>query len=87
MPWVIWADRNSVRHLFIVSRAKPELFNRLAREFGGDNAVRVILDRRSGESRPQARATLPEQGQQDRRVRTGTADELRTRGCAIVSVQ
>ncbi len=86
MPWVIWADRNTVRHLFIVSRAKPELFNRLAREFGGDNAVWVILDRRSGESRQQAPATLPERRQRDRRVRTSIADELRTRGCAIVSV-
>ncbi len=85
MPWV-WADRDSVRHLFIVSRAKPELFNRLVREFGGDNAVRVILDRRSGEWRQQPRANLSERRQQDRRVRTSTADELQTRGCAIVSV-
>jgi hypothetical protein len=87
MAWV-WADRTGVRNLFIVSRAEPQLFERLVREFDGDHAVRVILDRRSGElrRRHQARATLTERRRRDRRVRTSTADELQTRGCAIVSV-
>src|SRR5262245_9161772 len=35
--------------MYVVSRAKPELYERLSTYFAADEATRVILDRRNGE--------------------------------------
>ena len=45
------ATAASVRHLMIVSRDRPDLYDRFADRFGADGSVEVILDRRSRDRR------------------------------------
>jgi len=40
------------RHLVIVSREQPKLFEMLRRELQGNETVTVILDRRGGRTQP-----------------------------------
>jgi hypothetical protein len=40
------------RHLVIVSREQPKLFEMLRRELQGNETVTVILDRRGGRAQP-----------------------------------
>ena len=56
-----------VRNLFIVSRDKPRLYERLARDFAGDDEVEVVLDRRLGERRRSSQLRQPERRCSDRR--------------------
>jgi hypothetical protein len=56
--------------LMIVARDRPDLFDRLRREFNNDRAVAVVLDRRFGERRREVvEAATAEQRQRDRRRR------------------
>src|SRR5215470_15714686 len=63
--------------MYVVSRAKPELYERLSTYLAADEATRVIIDRRKGERRG------PEAAAADRRRRDLSGD-LQNRGWAIV---
>jgi hypothetical protein len=74
------------RHLFIVARGVPGLYEVLRDQFAGDDDVAVILDRRVGERRSQTDAPPEERRKQDRRVRTFVDEELRLRSHAILTL-
>jgi hypothetical protein len=67
------------KKVYVVSRAKPELHERLSTYFAADEATRVILDRRKGERRG------PEAAAPGRRRRDLSGD-LQNRGWAIVEL-
>lgn len=56
-----------VRYLFIVSRDKHTLSERLKQDFADDREVEVLLDRRSAQRRCQVREHKPERRRGDRR--------------------
>jgi hypothetical protein len=75
------------QHLFIVSRACPDLFAYLAREFSSEPDVTVILDRRQGERRRGSEcraAERPDRRRADRRLNAGIVPALSTLGYAFV---
>jgi CRP-like cAMP-binding protein/flavin-dependent dehydrogenase len=49
-----------VRHVYVVPRDEPELYEQLSREFGDDPEVDVVLERRRGERRRRESAHSPE---------------------------
>jgi hypothetical protein len=59
-----------MRHLVIVARDRPELFESLAHRFAQDGGVDVLVDRRSGRATPIARAvaTADDRRQNQERV-------------------
>src|SRR5437867_7566420 len=67
------------KKMYVVSRAKPELHERLSTYFAADEATRVILDRRKGERRG------PETAAPGRRRRDLSGD-LQNRGWAIIEL-
>ncbi len=74
------------RHLFIVARGVPGLYEVLTDQFADDADVIVILDRRMGERRAQPTAPHDERRKQDRRVRPFVDEELRLRSHAILTL-
>ena len=77
------ASTGVVRLLFIVSRDHPELWHHLRRDFGEDEEVQVILDRRRGERRRQIQAREPERRGADRR-QPAVDKDLRYRSFVII---
>ena len=78
------------QHLFIVSRQQADLYSYLAREFGEEPDVRVILDRRQGERRRHADrrdAARDDRRQADRREKVSIGTQLSTLGYAFVRVE
>jgi len=78
------------RHIFVVSRLHPELYEYLTNRFQQDGNVRVILDRRHGQRR-QIRATRPPpEGERrwrlERRTRLSVDEELRSRSHTIITL-
>jgi len=67
--------------LMIVARDRPDLYDRLTREFGRDRAVAVVLDRRFGQRRRTEVAVTTEQRRAERR-RRDIEDDLRRLGWA-----
>jgi hypothetical protein len=57
-----------VRYLVIVGRREPKLHDYLTRQFAGDSSVEVVMERRGGERRQQARLHEPERRRGERRV-------------------
>ena len=68
------------RKIYVVSKTKPELHERLSTYFAGDEGTKVILDRRKGERRG------PETATPGRRTRD-LSNELAGRGFAVVEVE
>jgi hypothetical protein len=76
-----------IQHLFIVSRQQPDLYCYLAREFGEEPDVQVILDRRRSERRRRtdhASAMYADRRQTDRREKPDISPQLSTLGYAFV---
>jgi len=74
------------RHLFIVSREHRWWYDYLADRFGGDPNVRVILDRRIGERRRDARSVDAERRRAERRLRPHVDGELQGQAYVIVDL-
>lgn len=73
------------REVFIVSGQRPDLYERLRREFEGKHHVEVIIDRRRGERRrAEAHAEGADRRRIDRRAREEVA-LLRTLGVTAIS--
>jgi hypothetical protein len=77
-------QRVNARHLFIVSRDQPGLYEFLQQEFSEHSDVDVVLDRRQGERRRSSPARPDDRRQSDRRAPRGLEAEIQTRGYAIV---
>jgi hypothetical protein len=74
----------TTRGLIIVSRDQPELWQALRREFGQNDEIRVILDRRYGERRSLDRGDVADRRGRDRRNMPRIEDDLRTRKYVLV---
>jgi hypothetical protein len=74
------------RHLFVVSRRHPELFEYLRERFASDSAVEVILDRRVAQRRRRETPYDPERRRADRRQHPEVEIELQTRSHAIITI-
>src|SRR5690349_24924307 len=78
------------RHIFVVSRHHPELYEYLTKRFQQDTNVRVIFDRRRAERRQSPGTGPPREGERrwrlERRVRTSVDDELKTRSHTIIKI-
>jgi hypothetical protein len=72
------------RHLIIVARNRPKLYEHLKRAFAGNETVQVILDRRVGERRQSNAAKAPERRRGDRRARQPITEQLRAMGWSVV---
>src|SRR2546426_11164590 len=68
-----------LKKIYVVSKAKPELHERLSTYFAADETTKVILDRRRGECRG------PETAAPGRRRRDVSGD-LENRGWAMVEL-
>ncbi len=68
------------KKIYVVSKAKPELHERLSTYFAADETTNVVLDRRQGERRG------PETAAPGRR-RHDLAGELASRGFAVVELE
>ena len=69
-------------HLFIVPPANSELYEFLTEELAGDPRMRVVLDRRQSERRPEAGAT-GEDPRRDERRQNQIDEDLRNWGLAV----
>lgn len=67
--------------LMIVARDRPDLYDRLRKEFTNDRAVAVLLDRRFGQRRQDAVVVTEEQRRAERR-RRDIEDDLQSLGWA-----
>ena len=71
--------------LMIVARDRPDLYDRLLKEFGRDRAVAVVLDRRFGQRRRSEVTVTEDHRQAERRLRD-IEDDLRRLGWATTRV-
>jgi len=74
------------RHLFLVSRHEPRLYEYLVDRFRDDANVEVILDRRRGERRSRSVYQGPERRRADRRFRREIDQELQVRSHVILTI-
>jgi hypothetical protein len=77
-----------IRHLLIISRYHPGLFEYVRARFAGEDNVEVILDRRRGRDR-RSSATAPthaERRSADRRVRRHVDEALRMESMQFVTI-
>lgn len=74
------------RHLFLVSRHEPRLYEYLVDRFRDDGNVEVILDRRRGERRSRSAHQGPERRRADRRFRQEIDAELQVRSHVILTL-
>ena len=84
------------RHLFIISRDQPGLWEYLRREFSSEANVEVVLDRRRGRDRRSggerravprvAEAGLNDRRALERRMRAFADTQLRTVGYVMLRV-
>lgn len=76
-----------IRHLLIISRYHPGLFEYVRTRFAGEDNVEVILDRRRGRDRRSNATTMhPERRSADRRVRQNVDDALRMESMQFVTI-
>jgi tetratricopeptide (TPR) repeat protein len=73
-------------HLFIVAPSNTELFEFLTQELANDPRLRVVLDRRQSEPRPDGGATVHE-GRTVERRQTQIEEDLRNWGLAVARRQ
>ena len=76
------------RHIFVVARAHPDLFEFLLKQFADDANVSVVLDRRTAHRRLHS-GEIPVDGERrraDRRSRPAIDEELRSRSHAIITL-
>jgi hypothetical protein len=76
----------SIRHLLIISRYHPGLYDYVSARFEGEDSVEVILDRRRGERRGNATQVTAERRSTDRRVRPHIDDALRMESMQFVTI-
>jgi len=75
------------RHLFIVARAHPSVYEYLSQQFTADADVEVRLDRRRADRRTNE-ATVPhERRRSDRRTRPDVDAQLRERSHFFLTIQ
>jgi hypothetical protein len=76
------------RHLFIVSREHPKLYEYLVARFQEDENVELIIDRRVGERRrsPGQSRGADDRRSRDRRQPVPAHDDLRVRSHRIVTL-
>jgi hypothetical protein len=77
-------DRATAKHLLIVARNRPELYEQIKRAFAGHHNVQVVLDRRANERRRTNEPTTPDRRRAARRARSVIDDQLRSIGWALV---
>lgn len=70
--------------LFVVSRDAPNRYLDLKRAFSDQDAVSVILDRRTGERRRASQVADTDHRRSDRRARPEIESELRSIGYSVV---
>ena len=76
--------RTIVRGLIIVARDQPDLWRALTHEFGQNQEIRVLLDRRQGERRKANQAHAPDRRGADRRSLPRIEDDVRSRQYVLV---
>jgi len=74
------------RHLFLVSRHEPRLYEYLVDRFRDDGNVQVILGRRRGERRSRSAHLGPQRRRADRRFRREIDLELQVRSHVILTL-
>ena len=74
-----------MRHLWIVSRAEPKLYECLKDHFAGRPGVNVVFDRRRGQRRQRAASAPLERRQAERRQRS-VDEDLAALGVAIARI-
>jgi hypothetical protein len=79
-------DRPMARHIFLVSRHEPRLYEYLLERFSDDSNVEVILDRRRGERRRRPEGQVPDRRRNDRRGRREVDIELKVRSHVILTL-
>lgn len=72
------------RHLLIVARSEPTVYEYVKRTFAGEDSVEVIMDRRLGERRRASASAAVERRRADRRSAPPIHDRLRSPGWAVV---
>jgi hypothetical protein len=77
----------AVRQLIVVARDRHVLFEELRRAFAGNATVQVVLDRRAGDRRQRRLPQPLDRRTVERRRRRETAEDLRTRGWALVRLR
>lgn len=84
-------DREISRHLLIVARNRPDLYDQLRQAFAGSESVQVIVDRRSGQDRRSGAKRpavngfqIDRRGPVAERRRRNIEEQLRTIGWALV---
>jgi hypothetical protein len=85
----VWPDRAATGvtehgHLFIVAPSNSELYEFLTQELAGDPRMRVVLDRRQSERRPEGGATGEEPRHGERR-QNQIEEDLRNWGLAVAA--
>ena len=80
-------ESSPVRCLFIVARGQPDLWHRLRRDFGEDEGIQVILDRRRDDRRQSVQAREPERRRAGRRRQPSIDNDLRYRSFVILHEQ
>ena len=71
-----------MRHLWIVSREEPQLYEYLRNQFAGRTNVEVIVDRRQGQRRQRAESPGFDRRQANRRQQS-IDEDLASLGIAI----
>ena len=74
------------RHLFLVSRHHPDLYDYMREHFVTEPDVEVILDRRRAQRRRRAMAVTGERRSGERRTRSRLDAEIRTETYAFLTV-
>ena len=81
------AGGRPIRHLLIISRYHPGLYEYVRARFAGEDNVEVILDRRRGRDRRNMAAPVhAERRGSDRRVRPHVDDALRMESMQFVTI-
>lgn len=76
-----------IRHLLIISRYHPGLYEYVRARFAGEDNVEVILDRRRGRDRRSTAALVHvDRRASDRRVRPHVDDALRMESMQFVTI-
>ncbi|HEV8640211.1 MAG TPA: adenylate/guanylate cyclase domain-containing protein [Methylomirabilota bacterium] len=79
------ASLRALGRMFIVARDHPALHAYLEQAFTGDEAIRIVLDRRRGERRQVPDGHVRERRQAERRLRADVDARLRARALVVVN--
>src|SRR4029453_196917 len=78
------ATGQAVKQIVVVQRDRQKLYEYAKRAFSGNSSVEVVLDRRRGERRNDARPSGPDRRRGDRRLMNEIDNHLRALGWAVV---